>query len=245
LTGFGVWYLLQPPEADDLYEKIEAGIASHRQEDYVRALRSREEEMRQFLSLFPNDPRGEELARYIKEIELANMQRNFERRVDHLVDRQDLLPVELAYLEAMETARLHPEKGIRKLRALITLYQSASSAREEMSSRSSREGTMENSDRGTPPGSTRPLAGPTEMCVELARRRLEALESMVEASSEEQREMIFKRLNHADELEASDPERARNIREAVIELYSEKDWAEEAVERAAENLGREDAPPDR
>jgi hypothetical protein len=197
--------------------------------------------MRRFLSLFPDDPRSGEIREYLQEIELSSMQRSFERRIDQYVDRKGLLPVEIAYLEALETARLHPEKAIERLRSLIALYRSEASPgnRTDQEPASRSEDRIEEGRVGSK--GARHLAGPREMCVELARRRLESLEAMVESSSEEQRELILNRLDLADELEESDPRRAVDIRRAVLELYSGKDWADEALERAREGLASEQA----
>jgi hypothetical protein len=53
---------------------------------------------------------------------------------------------------------------------------------------------------------------------------------------------LEERLKSADELRESDPERARAMYRAVVELYGDKPWAAEPVRRAREALEEEPAP---
>jgi hypothetical protein len=50
--------------------------------------------------------------------------------------------------------------------------------------------------------------------------------------------VLQSRLDRADELSVRDPDAARAMRRAVIELYQDKDWAAPAVQRAKKAMGR-------
>jgi hypothetical protein len=49
--------------------------------------------------------------------------------------------------------------------------------------------------------------------------------------------LVQSRLDQADVLGVRDPDAARAIRRAVIELYQDKDWAAPVVQRAKKALG--------
>ena len=74
------------------------------------------------------------------------MEKRLERGAKGQATTANVLPIEAAYLEALRYANLQPELGVEKFRALIDLY-----------------------------NHRRDLTGPTGFCVELARRKLQAL----------------------------------------------------------------------
>jgi hypothetical protein len=138
---------------------------------------------------------------------LDDLEGEFERSARGLVDEGRLLPIERDYLEAIKYMRLNPERGIIKLQALVDLY-----------------------DR---PGDD---SGPTGQCVALAKRRLDNYRVQSAHASADRLGLVLGRLDKADEVAATDPERARRMREAVIELYEGKPWAAKAVRRARQAL---------
>jgi hypothetical protein len=79
--------------------------------------------------------------------------------------------------------------------------------------------------------------------VELARRRLAQLKEQFNAPAEDCNKFLAERLDEAERLGATDPERAKTIYRAVIELYARKPWAAAAVRRAREALGSEQKSP--
>jgi serine/threonine-protein kinase len=113
-------------------------------------------------------------------------------------------PIVRAYLDAAAFAQSDPEKGVAKLQAVIDLYASKSDA----------------------PGSV------TGNCVELARRYIKQLKQELEAHAADQLPQITDRLDRADSLKDDDPQRAEAMYRAVLELYSDKAWAAQAVNRA-------------
>jgi hypothetical protein len=75
----------------------------------------------------------------------------------------------------------------------------------------------------------------------LAKKRLDRLREQTDWIAATRLGLVLDRLDRAAELEETDPEQARRMREAVIELYQGKPWAEEALLRARKAL---DEPPD-
>jgi serine/threonine-protein kinase len=116
--GLSVWWFLQPPTAEALYERIAARTADESTASILQA----EGEIREFLGRYPDDHRAARLREYEKEIELHRLERKFEQRVKGLAGTEKLLPIERAYLEAISYVRLEPERGMAKLQALIDLY---------------------------------------------------------------------------------------------------------------------------
>ncbi|MBN2581126.1 MAG: protein kinase [Pirellulales bacterium] len=115
--GYGIWYSLQPPAADRLYQDVAAA-----KEDSFDALIQAEPEIKKFLEYYSSDPRASTLRRYQQEIDLYRLERRFDLRVRGLTGTEKLLPVERAYLEAIGLERTDPDRCIAKLRALIDLY---------------------------------------------------------------------------------------------------------------------------
>ena len=202
-----VWWFLQPPTADRLYDRITSKTA----DGQIDSIREAEEDIREFLNLYSNDRRAAGLRKYQTEIELDRMQREFDSPLKRLVSTKSLPPIERAYMEAMNYVRLDPEIGMAKLQAIVDLY--------------------EQPERDS---------GPTEQqrCLILVERRLAQLREEVKKRENEQLELLGNRLNAADALPPTDPQRAKMYR-AVVELYGQKPWAAEAVRRARQALQSE------
>jgi hypothetical protein len=214
ILGVATWLVLvalRPPTADQLFERIQA---AGRQQS-VDALVGVEDEMQTFLSQFPHDPRGMEVRSLVEEIELYRLERRFERQSRRAGSRTDLLPVERAYLEAMQLAPANPELAVVRLEALLAVFGSELQADER-----------------------------TEPCVELARRQLERLRGNIDHWSQEHLQAIIDQLDRADSLQATDPAAAHAIRRGVVELYEDKRWAAAAVVRARESLSASQTPPE-
>lgn len=198
-----LWYLLQPPTADQLYEAITARTADASIDSLLRA----ESDIERFLTLFPTDSRCSQLRASVQEIQLYRLERKFGRRAAGVLRGESLLPVEQAYLEAIHLSQTDPEQAMVKLRSLLALYDHRS---DEL--------------------------GPTGQCVALARRRLERLREQVAGYATQYLDALQDRLDLADSLAQQNPGRAREIREAIVDLYAAKPWAAKAVARAREAL---------
>lgn len=213
--GLSVWYMLQPPSADRLYKQIQEMTVDRSIESY----RVAKPKIIEFLKHYSDDPRSGNLREIETSLELDRLERNFERQTEGRGDLIQTLPIERAYLEALNYMRLDPELGMAKLKAMITLYDN-------------REDPEEPFD----------TTGPTGKCLELARRRLKQMNRNIQLSTADDLHLIQMQLNHADELEAEDPDRAEAIRRAVLTLYGHKPWAEPAVKRAREKLAEAATP---
>jgi eukaryotic-like serine/threonine-protein kinase len=192
LVGGGMWYFLQPPTADGLYNRIVSRVG----DESIESVRSAEEDIQRFLDEFSNDPRAKKIRGYQREIELYQMERK-------LAQAENPTPAERAYADAIAYEQAEPEKCAAKLQALVDLYTGQSD-----------------------------LSGPAGNCVELARRHLKQVRQEIAAVTAEQLPQLQARLDRADELKATEPDRAAAMYRAVVELYSPKPWAAPAVERA-------------
>ncbi|MGA2032206.1 MAG: protein kinase [Thermoguttaceae bacterium] len=118
VVGLAIWYFLQPPSADRLYDRVAARAA----ENSIDALEQAEGDIQQFLTRYSSDWRSEQLRGYEDQIELHRLEHRIELRAKGLAANESLMPVEQTYLEALAYARLSPELGMAKFQALLALY---------------------------------------------------------------------------------------------------------------------------
>jgi len=199
-------YMMRPVTADQAYERL---VESSESAD-PEALLSVSEEAEEFLTRFPEDPRRGEVEAILAETQLAQLERRLERRATRPHASSSLLPVEQAYLEAIGYARIEPERGAAKLRAMIELFGT----------------TATDDERAT-------------QCVELARRRLERLTQEIVERAEQQQALLAEQLDRARRLATQQPAKAARRWEAIIELYGNKPWAAAAVAEARTALAGE------
>lgn len=164
-------------------------------------------EIKDFLTRYSDDPRTGKIREYAEELELADLQGEFYRRSLGIRNSGELLPIERAYQEAYNCSRVDPDLGVVKLQALLDLYDN-------------------HGDR----------TGPRGKCLELARRQLERLQKQLAEPAQQHLHMLEERLHQAEELRTTDPEQARRMWQAVVELYAAKPWAAAAVQEAREAL---------
>jgi serine/threonine-protein kinase len=197
--GLLAWYVLQPPTADGLYRRIQRQTVGESAEALLQA----EDDIRQFLGRFPHDSRSEGLKDYAERIGLLHLERRLELEAKGVNMKTALSPVQRTYLEALNTARVDPERGLAKFQAMIDLFQSP-----------------------------KDVSGSRWRCVKLARRRLSEFRQQYEAQSKEQLTLVEQRIMRADELRKTDPERAEAMYRAIVVLYQDKAWAKDLVRRA-------------
>jgi hypothetical protein len=188
-------------------DALAARIEAKVDEDSIDSIRRAESDIREFLSRYSSDRRAKTYRRYQQQLELDDLQRSFDSPIKRLTGKKDLSPIERAYSEAMNYVRLDPEVGMAKLQAIVDLYGQA--------------------DLDT---------GRSELCLILAGRRLTQLREEVKKRSAEQLSLLQNRLNAADTLWKSEPEQAKTMYRAVVELYCDKPWADDAVRRARKAL---------
>jgi len=201
--GLTVWYFLQPPSADVLYDRITAATA----DKSIDSLLGAERTIQEFLIRYAGDSRCPSLREQVREIELYRLERTFDRRAKGQTKSEDLLPIERAYVEAINYAALDPHKGLARLQALVDLYQ----------------------DRTDP-------SGPAGRCLELARRRCLELRRQAERMAADGRAELEDRLQRADEIAATHPAAARSMWQGLVDFYQDKPWAVEAVAQARAKL---------
>jgi uncharacterized protein YPO0396 len=136
------------------------------------------------------------------------LQRQYERRAKLRGGSESLGPIERVYIEATQLAATNPQKAAARLEALLNVYSGGAPSEAE------------------------------QRCLKLAGEQLDQLRARAEAVSNADLKVIEQRLDAADSLSATDPEQAAAIRRGVVELYSEKSWAEHAVTRAKTALGQ-------
>ena len=244
--GFFIYYLLQPIPADTLYNRIIQAIGADNENGDISRIVSAKNNIELFLDLYPNDPRREQMYRYIEEIKLDKVQRDFDLRINRLQNIGDLEPLDQICLEAFTLARTQPEKAAVKFQAILDLYGSdlaPPDAREEISSESNTP--EENLETKTNPDDRREGRPRSEsqidLRLELVRRRLVKIqEQSTSQKVEDQKSFLQSRLDMAAEIHWIFPEQADAIRNGVIEIYRDKPWAAPFVERAQDELNNED-----
>ncbi len=198
--GLTIWYLAQPPSADQLYGKIQAAAQS-KDED---ALLDVKEEIETFLGIYSNDSRAQEVEKYLEEVRLLQLQRRFALQAKRLMRSRNISPIQAAYVDAVRLAAQDPAEAREKLRALLQLYADFP------------EAASVNDRR----------------CLELAQRQLQVLDQQAAPFVEKHLEVIQRRLVTAQQAVQEDPQLARRICQAIVELYGEKHWARQVVLQA-------------
>ena len=79
-VGLTIRWFLQPPTADVLYRRIDARAT----DPSPNALPEAEDDIQEFLSRYPSDPRAGQLRGYEKEIDLYRLEKRFQQRVKEL-----------------------------------------------------------------------------------------------------------------------------------------------------------------
>ena len=217
LTGLLIYYLYQPVPAEVLFMRIKDTV---REDDYGEfipsSLQQATQDIDTFLSTYSKHPKVDVVREYKEELDLVEKEQKLRRR-QTFAKPSALDPVEWAYFEAISYSRTDPEKEILRLRAIVDLFGSdVSTTRDDRSINRRRS--------------------ETEQCVELARRRLKKLEADFADIRAAAMAKLNTRLEYADSLQKENPERAAEIRRGLIELYQDRPWAAEYVERAKKGL---------
>ncbi|MGL4943531.1 MAG: serine/threonine protein kinase [Thermoguttaceae bacterium] len=216
-----MFYLLQPLPADDLLRRINATItdaAGDDDSDRIAALSMAEHDINAFLRRFPDHASSATLQGYLDELKVAERQKHLETRLLRLDPRQ-LLPIERVYLETWSIRQSDPELAAERMRAILLLYRSdsASTAQEQ--------------------GRPKAITSRHDQVIDRVTAQLQTWDVSQKAIQEATLTFLRQRLDEAKAREASDPEGARAIRLAIVELYGQKPWAAEIVKTADESIG--------
>jgi hypothetical protein len=117
-TGIVVWYMLQPPSADQLFTRIAAAAG---EEDDKRLL-DVETEVKAFIEHYPGDSRAPEIRRYQRQINALRLERRAKLQARLLNKRYPDSPIGRDYLAAIELAETDPENAVIRLQSLLDLY---------------------------------------------------------------------------------------------------------------------------
>jgi serine/threonine-protein kinase len=203
LALVAIWLLAWYMLQPPTADRLYRHIQRQTEGESIDSLEQAEDEIRQFLDRFPHDPRSDNLKDFARRIDLSRLESRLEREAKGIGAQSSHTPVERSYLSALGAARSDPEAGIAKFQAMIDLF-----------------------------GAVKDASGMNELCVQLAKKRLTEVRHQIEVQSREELHVVEERLHRADELQATDPDRAKTIYRAIIVLYQGKAWAKGAVQRA-------------
>ncbi len=209
LLGGVVFYATLDPSADTLYARVQRVAEEGDPQELVAA----DGDITSFLSLYPDDPRGEQLRGYQDEIELYRLQRRFEVRARRTSQAELLSPVERAYLDALRFATSDPLEAQQRFQAIVDVYGGAKTTGDSLVQRRL-----------------------NEQCIELAKKQVARLKEMTPELEKEQKALLQEQLGRAAKLAESDPAAARGIWQGIVTLYGDKQWAAEPVQQARERL---------
>ncbi|MCA9267790.1 MAG: hypothetical protein KDA41_04940, partial [Planctomycetales bacterium] len=125
IVALALWQLIVPPSADRLHQQITAAAESDDQD-----LSAAAPQISRFLSLYPSDPRAEEVQSYREQLELERLERSLERRAQRMQMDESTPPAEQAYLEAMQLAQRDPYEAARRMQAVVDVFGSGEGASE-------------------------------------------------------------------------------------------------------------------
>ena len=213
LGGLGVLAgrVFQPPTADRLFERIESEL-NVPDAEFSAALRRAEDDLRRMVELYPNDPRSEGANELLERLEIESTEARLERRLDRKRREAASSPIERAYFDALRVAEKDPEEGVAKLTAFVELF--------------SLEAQEAKAAKGTGDEES------VQAFVGVATRKLERLREEREKARKEDLAFIAERWSAAVALAPTNRAAAEKIRTALIELYGERAWADEALREA-------------
>ncbi|MBR4977064.1 MAG: serine/threonine protein kinase [Thermoguttaceae bacterium] len=217
LSGLVVllWRVSQAPTADRLFGRIENEL-NVSDDEILGALRRAEGDLRQMVALYPDYPRSEVANEWLERLEIESIETRLERRFDRKRRGAPSGPIERAYFDALRVAEENPEAGVAKLTAFIELF--AGEAQEKKTSEEPEESSNGKKDEAA--------------FVAVATRKLERLLEEREKARAEDLALIAERWSAAVALASTNRAEAEKIRTALIELYGERAWADEALREA-------------
>jgi hypothetical protein len=182
------------------------------------AIASMESEADEFLRRYPNDRRAGEVRQHKSRIELDKIERRLQReaRREGPLD-PSLPPVERLYLQAIDTVDHSPESARAMLQSIVDLY--------------------------APSGAGEPDKQ-AAVVVQLANRRLESLRIDMEKQRKQQLQALRDRLQVADELSKTDPQRGAAMYRAIVHLHGNDGALAEPVQTARRRLAELEKDPE-
>jgi len=216
---WGVWWLMKPYTADELYDRIQATVDQAGTDD-LRVISS---ELNDFMQRFPHDPRREELEPYLDQLESQKLERQARVRA-RFAGSASLGPIESAYLDAVALSRDDPARAHARLTNLLTLYDP-----ENVTANDPSNGTDNTLDG---------LDEEQRRWLSLSRQELNKLEERLNEQADTQRPLIERQLRAAHQLSRRQPAQAARMYEAIIKLYGEQPWLASVVDEAKQALAQ-------
>jgi hypothetical protein len=193
-------------------DRLYALIIQADQTDDPRDLLDVQDDIDTFSQLYPHDPRLAELEPILAKISTYRLQRRLEK--SRAGSTPDQTPLEGLYRQGVRLRESDPEVARRKLAALLTLLE-------------------------TDPAHRSPeVVG----LGALVKKQLEEIDKDLIAQHELYAEFARQRLDQAKESSATDPHRARQMFQAIIDLFGDDAWANEIVKQAKHELARQRIP---
>jgi serine/threonine-protein kinase len=218
-------YLSRPPSADELYRTITSTSSA----DDDASLGNVEREINEFLAMYPNDSRAAELVRYREQALLDRVERKLQRGARGNDSAEaELIPAERLYLRAVGMANDSPEAAAATLKSLIDLYGAEDTHGGSDQSSASQTAAPESDD----------VRERMNIVVQLAERRLAALQTSIAKQRDVQLADLRERVQAAQQLADSYPQRAAAMYQAIVDLHSHDEWAAEVVQEASNQLAR-------
>jgi eukaryotic-like serine/threonine-protein kinase len=224
LTGLGwiSWRLMRPATADELFATITATVDSHGDED----LRVIENELTEFLTRFPNDPRVEELTIYLQQLEFQRLQRTARMR-SRVAGTKEVGPILQLYLAGLAMAESDAVRANKMLADLIDLYDPLGVTADGQVATGNDRSALTEEDR---------------KWLVLARKELAKLADKTNEEAKQQLPTIKERLAAAKIVASNHPEKAVRMYRAIISLYSGEPWADDVVASARKSLHELETP---
>jgi len=217
LLGWGAWTLMKPPTSDELFASISHAVEENGMNNLSREV---SQDAESFFTRFPKDLRNAGLLPLKEQLEFQKYERKARAR-SHFSGPTGMKPIEQVYFEALAIADNDPARALSMLRALLALYDPQEALVNLETARSLSE---KFADLGDP------------RLLVIARQRIEQWREQLQEQTTSQLPALRERLAKAAQLQRTDPQRARRMHQALIQLYENQAWAREAVDQAREEM---------
>ena len=161
-------------------------------------------DMVRFQNLYPNDPRSIEIAVMREKVEFQQLKMALTEKINRQ-DGSSTSPMEEHFLNAVRLAKTDPELAAARLEAYIALNQVRSKSEDEN----------------------------TAHYVILANQQLENLKPVIAKLQQAHKQFIRRKMDIAKSLRDTDVSQAEQIVDSLRQLYSDKNWALDLIDRLA------------
>ncbi|MDO4586708.1 MAG: serine/threonine-protein kinase [Planctomycetia bacterium] len=261
IVGLIVWFMLQPPTADTLYQQIVGKIQKGEDVNWINSLRAVERDLIRFSEYYPNDFRMNEIQYYKDELAIEELDRKLDRFIERrYLDQKSighLSSVETSYIIMMRQVKDNPESAIKRLQDFIHFFSTniISSSKgdnvfEELLNNKekldepvadSKESSISNqfswfsNDEERLRRRTLIQSKPGQ-CVLLAERKLIHFEEEQHLIQKQLEVLLDEQIQLANELMNNDPEDAFRLKKNIILFFSDYNWAKPKLQLLNDSL---------